>query len=111
MSSLRSAGFDQAGNASGTLRIVASAMSGAGVRSRSGCPMTRAEAAHARMLEALRGGAWVRARLRDSGFDAAARATGEPPCVCRSLDAPGANGFQPAANYASRCKSCKPVTK
>ncbi len=71
MSSLRSAGFDQAGNASGTLRIVASAMSGAGVRSRSGCPTTRAEAAHARMLEALRGDAWVRARLRDSGFDAA----------------------------------------
>jgi hypothetical protein len=56
------------------------------------------------MLEALRGDAWVRARLQDSGFDAAAHATGEPTCVCRSLDASGANGFQPAANDASRCE-------
>lgn len=106
MSSLCSACSDPADTPPVALHIVnaASAMPGVRVRDHSGCPVTpRAEAAHARMLEALCGDAWVRMRLEGAGFDAAAREMDEKACVCRSLDATSTSGFQPAANDASRC--------
>lgn len=106
MSSLRSAWSDPADTPPVALRIVtaASAPPGAGTPSHSGCPVTRAEAAHARMLEALYGDVWVRVRLDGTGFDATVREMDERTCVCRSLGAAGASGFESAANDASRCE-------
>jgi hypothetical protein len=104
MSSLRSVCSGPAKFAPAILHIVAAASAPpvAGVRRHSACPVTRAEAAHARMLEALRDDFWVRMRLESAGFDDSELESGERGCVCRSFDAAGASSLHPAANDASR---------
>lgn len=103
MSILRSASSDPADIPPLAMRILAadSGQSDIGTPSHSECGMTRAEAAHAGMLEALRGDAWVRMRLDGAGFDVIGREPGEPVSVSRSRDAVG---FQRAANDAFGCK-------
>lgn len=98
MSSLRSACSGPAELPPAILHIVTAASA----PPLAGSPVTRAEAAHARMLEALRGDAWVRMRLESAGLDASTHESGDRGCVCRSFDAAGASGLQPAANDVSR---------